>query len=251
MSLSGQTAIVTGAAVRVGAAIAEALHTRGAQICLHCHRHAAQAEELAAAWSKRGPKATVVQADLAAPERAAREIVTHCASTLGPPTLLVNSASLFSASRLEDASEADWLLHYAINVVAPALLSREFAGVPFSGGRRQVINVLDACVDRFAGSHIAYATSKAALAILTRTLAVELAPGIRVNGVALGAILPPKDHPDEHQRRAAQSIPLRRTGSPTDVVEAVLYLAAADFVTGAILEIAGGEHLGGKVVMFR
>lgn len=250
MQLEGSTAIVTGGAVRLGRALALALADCGTNIVLHYGHSKAEAQKTAGEIEKRGVHVFIVQANFEESETAAQTVIETAFSELGPVDILVNSAAIFEAATLAETTNAIWDRHHAINLKTPFFLAKEFAArfqkSNTSGGRNgQILNILDWRATHPTGgtAHLAYTVAKSGLAALTKALAVELGPAIRVNGIAPGAILPPPgEKEDVFQKRANQN-PLKRVGSPEDVVQAALYLLESDFVTGEILHINGGEHL--------
>jgi pteridine reductase len=238
------TALVTGAARRIGREIALALAARDCDIVLHCHRSRDAAEETAAAIRERGVECLIVPADLSRPVEASRELF-HKLDEVGiEPSYLINSASLFERGTLFETTADLWQRQFAVNLQAPFFLAREFALRRQRSGREgAIVNLCDAQTQRPVPGHDAYLLTKTGLAAMTKMLALELAPSIRVNAVAPGAVLPAPDDPLDHARRAEESIPLRRSGTPADVVQAVLFLLDAQFVTGEVLTISGGEEL--------
>ena len=239
LPLSGRTALVTGGAVRLGRAIALGLAARGADIALHYRSSEAAARETAEEIRRLGRKCMPIQADLL--QTAALEQILDAAKSLnGNITILVNSAAIFERGTLAETTPELWEKTVAINLRAPLFLSRAFAAQTDSG---DIVFLADARVRRPAGEYLAYALTKSAVVSLTRGLAVSLAPGIRVNAVAPGAILPPPGKGQAHIERLLPGIPLGRIGKPDDVVRAVQYLLEADFVTGQILDVSGGAYL--------
>lgn len=243
MNLRGRIAIVTGAAVRVGEAIARGLAAEGVHVCVHFGRSREAAEIVAADLTAAGVHAVSVGADLSNAVTAARTIFTTCAEKLGPPDILVNSAAIFEPGTLRETTVDAWDRHLDINLKAPVFLCREFVRRRTTGARGDIINLVDWRGLQPPPGHLAYTVSKAGLVAVTQILARELAPELRVNGVALGAILAPEGREDDHRRRAELTVPLRKTGTPRDVVDAVRYLLQSDFVTGEILNVTGGEEL--------
>lgn len=238
--LHGHAALITGAGRRLGAAFAQALASAGGDVCLHYGT--TPAESLAGELAQRhGVRAIALQADLSDPE-AATQLIARAVEQIGDLDLLVNSASVFGAATFPDTSQADWQQHLAVNLTAPFLLSQAFAR--HRAGRPGVIvNLLDWRALRPGADRFAYTISKAALAALTRSLAQALAPSIRVNGLALGAILPPPDAKTDDIPLAARS-PLGRWGTVEETCDALLFLLAGpDFITGEILHLDGGRHL--------
>jgi pteridine reductase len=239
--LDKRVAIVTGGARRIGRAVALALADAGAAVCVHHGHSPDEAAETVAEVERRGGRACAVQADLAQPLAAAEAIVT-AARSLGGADVLVNSAAIFEAGDLLGTSEAHWDRHFAINLKAPFFLTQAF--VRALGDRPgDVINVVDWRGTRPGTGYPAYTQTKAGLVAQTRTLAQELAPRVRVNAVAPGAVLRPDAVAEEDHAARLAGIPLRKGGTPADVAAAILYLLGAGFVTGEVLHVSGGEQL--------
>lgn len=241
--LQGQVAVITGAGVRVGRALALALAKAGANIAIHYNRSAEAAEETAAAVRAYGVDAMAVQADLSDAKAAAERIIEETAARLGPATILVNNASIFESGGPLDADEATWDAHFNINLKAPFFLCQAFARRLPEDASGNIINLLDWRIDRPRGDRLVYTMTKSALATMTRGMAHALAPRIRVNGIAPGAILPPPGADQAYLDRLARQIPLERAGSPEEICRAALYLLTATFVTGEVIYVTGGEHL--------
>lgn len=233
-------ALVTGGSRRVGAAIVEALAERDADVVIHYHDSRDDAEGLAQRLRKSGAYAWTLRADLHNEPEC--ETLVQRASALAerPVEFLVNNASAFPSSSAMSATWMNLEESLRIHQWAPLLLMRGLAaqGVPAS-----VVNVLDATRPEHDAEHFAYQAGKSALASLTRTMALALAPDIRVNAVAPGAILPPAGEDAPYLEGIARKLPLARHGSPQDIADAVLYLARARFVTGVTLLVDGGAHL--------
>ena len=238
--------LITGAARRIGAAIARGLHAAGASIVLHCHRSRAEAESLAADLNDARPgSCAVVQADLLDIARLP-ELVEDAANAFGRLDGLVNNASSFYPTPLGTIGQVEWDDLIGTNLRAPLFLAQA-AGPRLRASRGAIVNLVDIHADRPLADFLVYSVAKSGLAGLTRALALELGPEVRVNGVAPGAILWPDgdEHfaPTERDRILAQT-PLKRIGSPEDVAGAVKYLLFdAPFVTGQILAVDGGRGI--------
>jgi len=238
MDLEGVTALVTGGARRVGRAITLGLASAGCNVVIHHGSSSDEAQETATEARALGVAATVIQVDLASDAKS----VFAAAADLAPIRILVNSAGVFPKDTLSAFSSEAWQEAMAVNALAPVVLTRDFAAqVGEEGG--VVINVTDWRTERPYLEHFSYTLSKGALDTFTRAAAVALAPKIRVNAVALGAILPPPGKDAEYLRRLATDIPLQRTGGTEPVVDAVLALVRNEFITGEILRVDGGAHL--------
>ncbi|HKK08241.1 MAG TPA: SDR family oxidoreductase [Gemmatimonadota bacterium] len=236
----GRRALVTGGGIRVGRAIALALGAAGYRVAVHYHRDREAAERTAREASAPGRDGVAVGADLLRPDGAAA-LVARAGEALGGLDLLVNSAAVFPRARPEDVTVEAWDRVFALNARAAFLCSREAASVMASGS--SIVNVADVAAFEGWPAYAPYAASKAALVSLTRSLALAWAPRIRVNAVAPGPVLLPEGTDEAGRRRAAASTALGRTGRAEDVAEAVLYLDGAEFVTGEVLRVDGGEHL--------
>ncbi len=238
--------LVTGAARRIGAAIARRLHAEGARVALHCNRSRVEAEVLAAQLNaKRAGSAVVVQADLldlAALPRLVDEVV----SAFGRLDALVNNASSFYATPFGRIGEREWQDLIGTNLRAPLFLSQA-AAARLRETRGAIVNIVDIHAERPLPGFLVYSVAKAGLAGLTRALAMEMGPEVRVNGVSPGAILWPDggQHFDVAEReRIAATTPLARIGSPEDVAGAVKYLLFdAPFVTGQVIAVDGGRAI--------
>lgn len=243
MNLGGKSAIVTGGAVRIGRAIALALAREGVNVCIHFG--SSEKEAIKTQWEIQclGVLATIVQADLASDEHAARIVVDHAAGMFGGIDILVNSAAIFEPGSLAVTTEHGFDRHVAINLRAPLFLSKMFVEYVEPGRKGHIINIADWRATHPVPGHLAYTLSKAGIVTLTKILAQELAPQIQVNAIAPGAILPPPDKDDAHLQRIADQIPLKRSGSPDDITDAVLFLLRSDFITGEVLHVTGGEEL--------
>jgi pteridine reductase len=240
--LEQRTALVTGAAARIGRSIALGLADEGCHVIVHYHRSQGEAEQVAAEARQRGVKAIAVWADLSHPADAARRLFDEAATRGMRPDILINNASVFEPGGLLDTDEPLWDRQFAVNLKSPFFLCREFSRRR-DNAEGDIINLCDWRGVNHPHGHDAYTLSKAGLVALTRMLARELAPTIRVNGIAPGAILAPAEESADFEQRARESIPLRRTGSPEEIVRGVLYLLEAEFVTGELLWITGGEGL--------
>ncbi|HEV2539977.1 MAG TPA: pteridine reductase [Frateuria sp.] len=237
-------ALVTGAARRVGATIARTLHAAGYDIALH-HRHSAgEAASLRAELERERPGSTLgVQADLAAIERLPA-LIEDVLAHYGRLDALVNNASAFYPTPIGSVTPTHWNELFASNAQAPFFLVQ--AALPaLRAARGAIVNLVDIYAERALAGHPVYVMAKAALAAMTRTLAQDLAPEVRINGVAPGAVLWPAEGKDYDDRAALLArTPLGRAGTPEDVASAVLWLLRdAPFVTGQIIRVDGGRTL--------
>jgi pteridine reductase len=244
-SLTGQWALVTGAAKRIGAAIARGLHAAGANVVIHYHSSSADADTLVAELEAERPgSAFAVRADLT-DVRAIRELVESVIGRTGRLDILVNNASTFYPTPLGSVTEAQWDELIGSNLKAPLFLCQ--AALPaLRDAKGVIVNIVDVHAQRPLRNHPLYGAAKAGLAMLTRSLAKDLGPEIRVNGVSPGAILWPEAGMPEHiQKNIIREIALKRPGEPADVAAAVVFLVRdAPYVTGQILAVDGGRSVG-------
>lgn len=236
MNLKGKVVLITGAAVRVGRGLAEALAAEGCSLALHCNRSADKAEMLAERLRRRGAEVCVIKKDLAQPQ-ASEDVIRRSHRAFGRLDALINNAASFRKEKLTETSEESIREMLQINLMAPVLMTRAYANIC---GKGKIINILDRRVAGVESGLGAYLLSKKALASFTRIAALELAPDITVNGVAPGAIL---RSADTRIRDKAGKIPLRKRPTRADLAEAVIFLLQADAVTGEIIFVDGGQHL--------
>ena len=236
--LNGKTILVTGSAKRVGRIFALACAHAGADVVVHHGHSEEEAEDTRDAITKLGRQAWVIQADLNDPAQAGNLIPLINEST--PLHGLVNSAAIFESLSLENTSLENWQEHLQINLTTPFLLSQAFAKQAPDGAR--IVNILDWRALRPGADHFPYTISKAALAAMTRSLAVALAPRIIVNGLALGAILPPSD--GKAREDIIKNVPAGRWAEEQEVEQALLFaLTGPAYITGEIIHVDGGRHL--------
>ena len=238
-SLRGKTALVTGATKRLGRAIVLALADEGVNVVVHYRQSVDEARSLCQELERRGVKAWQLDADFEDSGRL-EQVFSQAVDLAGSLDLLVNNASLFLPSTLQDVDWAGLMRHVQINAWAPFVLAREFAR---QVGRGRIVNLLDSRVAGNDRRHVAYILSKYLLAVLTEMMAREFAPGVTVNGVAPGLILPPAGQEKSYLDKLAKALPLQCHGEPRDIADAVLYLLKSDFVTGQIIFVDGGQHL--------
>jgi pteridine reductase len=237
-SLNGKTVLITGAARRLGRQFALACAQAGADIVVHHGQSDSDAKTLASKINRLGRQAWIFQADLNDSAQAQNLIPLINRST--PIHFLINNAAIFESLSFASASPEDWDRHIAINLTAPFLLSQEFARQAEAGAR--IVNILDWRALRPGADHFPYTVSKSALAAMTKSMAVALAPKIIVNAIALGAILPPatgKTNPN-----ILKNIPLKRWAKENEVEQALLFLLSSPaYITGEIIHVDGGRHL--------
>jgi pteridine reductase len=243
--LNDKVVLVTGAARRIGAAIVTRLQENGARVAIHYRGSATQAEELARTLNdRRADSAMTFQADLLRVEGIGR-LVADVVGWGGRLDCLVNNASTFYPTPVGEITEGDWDDLVGSNFKAPLFLSQEAAPhLREAGGA--IVNIVDIHAQRPLRNHPVYGPAKAALAMLTRSLAKDLAPEVRVNGVSPGAILWPESGMTETaQETILRQVPLERAGQPDDIAGCVLYLLRdAAYVTGQIIAVDGGRSIG-------
>jgi len=247
-----RTALVTGAARRIGRAIAGDLAAQGWQIVVHYHTSADEASQVVADIRGRGGAAVALCADLS-DEAAATALLPRAAAELGPITLLVNNASIFELDRPENADLDSWQRHMAINLRAPLVLTQGFlAQLPpiddqeprALGAHANLVNLIDTRVFRLTPNYTSYSVSKVGLWGLTQHLALALAPRIRVNGIAPGPALPSVETPDEAFVSLCQAMPLQHGTNPDEICRALRFILDAPGMTGQVITLDGGQHLG-------
>jgi pteridine reductase len=238
LELRGRRALVTGAGVRVGRAIARELMSRGVHVAIHCHRSEKQARELAKEAEALGLSAPIRKADLSDGQQAS-SLAAWAAGALEGLDILVNSAAIMERQPLAEVTPASWDRTVNLNLRGAFFVAQGAAKVLNEGGA--IVNVADlAAFERWTG-YPAHVISKAGVVAMTELLAKALAPRIRVNAVAPGAVLLPDDWTEEARRRLVSTTPLGRLGAPSDVAKAVTYLLEQDYVTGETLVVDGGR----------
>lgn len=237
-----RVALVTGAAVRLGRAVALALAAQGFAVAVHCNSNRVRAEETAAEIRALGVRAVVLAADLAR-EEAMQGLVAAAADALGHVGVLVNNASTFERDEWDDATRESWDLHLEPNLRAPFVLAQDFARALPPNAEGVVLNMLDMRVWSLTPHFVSYTVSKAGLWALTQSLALALAPRVRVVGIGPGPALPNARQSQAQFERQAASTPLGRGTSPEEVAQAALMLLALPSVTGQMLALDGGQHL--------
>lgn len=238
---SQPAALVTGAARRIGAAIAETLHAADYRVVIHCRNSRAEADALSARLNaRRANSAIVIAADLlidGEPER----LIHDAHKAFGQLDLLVNNASSFYPTAIGKTTRAQWNDLIGSNLEAPFFLCQAAASVMTNGA---IVNLIDIHGERPLANHAVYSTAKAGLHMLTRALAKDLAPHVRVNGISPGAILwPQAEMNDAEKEKIVAGTPLARIGTPHDIADAVLFLARSEFITGRVIVVDGGRSL--------
>lgn len=243
MELRNRVALVTGAGRRLGRAFARSLADRGMAVAIHHHASASGADELRGEIEAAGGRATCFPADLTDPS-AAIELPRRVVAEMGRLDVLVNSAAIMRKLTFEKTTPEDWESIFNLNLRA-AFFCTQGAAPALRSARGKVVNIADLSGLQPWPGFAAHSVSKAGVVMLTRVLALALAPDVTVNAIAPGAVLVPESYDDAERERLARSTPLRRLGAPSDAVAALLYLLeGGDFVTGEVLAVDGGRHVG-------
>ena len=237
--LIGKTALVTGGAKRIGSAIALGLAKEGINVVVHYSKSKDEAAKLQEEISRLGVKSWLARADFNDPN-SCRQLITESFKLSGKLDILINNASVFLASAIDKVSLEAINAEMLTNAWTPFLLSRYFAEKAEYG---KIVNLLDTRIVGYDFNHAAYYLSKRMLEVLTKMLALRLAPKITVNGIAPGLILPPKGKDSSYLELRKDKVPLKKTGSVSNIVDTVLFFLKNDFVTGQIIHIDGGKHL--------
>jgi pteridine reductase len=236
------TALVTGAGVRVGRAIAVALAEAGYDLALHAHSHRAALDDVAHEVTRLGRRVTLHAADLSVGEGVAA-LADEVMAAWPVLDLVVHNAALFHEVPFERLTAAQWRQMQAVNVEAPAFLTQRLLPALRRSPSGSVVAIADTAGERPIRRHAHYCVSKAALLMLVKALALELAP-LRVNAVGPGAVAFPDDYDDGQKARILARVPLGRTGDARDVAAAVVFLAQQGYVTGQMIAVDGGRNVG-------
>lgn len=237
--IKDRTILITGSAKRLGKEIALAVANAGYQVIIHASQSQKEAEELAELINHSGGKANFISADFSDPTKA-NKIIENSFSKEDNLFALINNASVFEPGNFLETSYETWQSHFAVNLTTPFLLSQTFAKT-LGEKTGRIINILDWRALRPGKDHFAYTISKAALASMTKALALALAPNITVNGLALGAILPPSDG---GSTAIIESVPAGRWAKIKELTDTVLFLLSGpQYITGEIIHLDGGRHL--------
>ncbi len=243
MDLRGRAALVTGAARRVGQAIALALADRGMDIAVHYNRSASEARATVEAIERLGLRAVAVRADLAQEEEV-EALADRAVRAFGKIDILVNSAALFYRTPLEKLTAQDWEQFLRVNLTGPFLLARRLGLQMRRRGEGKIVNVADVAGIAPWADFLPYSVSKGALITLTHGLAKALAPEVQVNAVAPGTVLLPEEYGVEEREAIVRATPLKRIGDPVDVAKTVLFLLeGSDFITGQVMVVDGGRSI--------
>jgi len=238
-----RAALVTGAAKRIGRAIARDLAARGWAVAVHYGGSADAAEALVREIAEAGGQAVALRADLAR-EAETAGLIGRAVAALGPLGCLVNNAACFERDEIDSVSRESWDRHLEPNLRAPLVLAQAFAAALPPGRCGVIVNLLDERVWNLTPHFISYTVSKSALWTLTRTLALALAPRIRVNGIGPGPALASARQSDAQFARQCAAMPLGRGTTPEEICQAVQFLLAAGAMTGQMIALDGGQHLG-------
>ncbi len=238
-----QAALVTGAGQRIGRACALALAEAGFGVAVHYLRSSKAAEDVAATIRGNGGKAIALAADLT-DEDAVAQLLPRAAAALGPIGVLVNNASVFENDTADTATKDGWDAHLSVNLRAPFVLMQEFARRLPSEAGGVIVNLLDERVWSLTPYFVTYTVSKAGLWALTQTMALALAPRIRVNGIGPGPTLPSPRQSHDQFIQQCKSMPLSRGTDPDEIAAALRFILAAPAMTGQMIALDGGQHLG-------
>jgi NAD(P)-dependent dehydrogenase (short-subunit alcohol dehydrogenase family) len=236
------TVLITGAARRIGRAIALDFAARRWQVAIHCHTSAADAESVAREIVSSGGTAQVLRADLA-DAAAVDALIPQCIAKLEAPVCLINNASVFLHDTLQSLSSRQWDAQLAVNLKAPIFLAQSFARHLPDGAAGNIVNILDQRVLKPTPHFFSYAVAKSALWSATQTMAQALAPRIRVNAIGPGPVLAsPHQSPGQFERQSAATL-LERSTSPGEIAAAIRFILDAPALTGQMIALDGGQHL--------
>ncbi len=243
MNIQNKVALVTGAGRRLGKAIALKMGQCGVNVAVHYHLSDEEAEQTVRQIEQFGARAIAVKAD----QESRDEIfnaVAEIENKLGAVDILVNSAAIFHRQPFPETDMGLWDHHINTNLRGPWLFACAAAPGMRKRGLGKIVNILDVAVDRPWPGYLPYTAAKAGLTALTKGLARTLAPEIQVNGISPGIILPPEDWSEEDLQSALKRVPMRRTGTPEEIAETVLFLVnGPDYITGAIIPVDGGQSV--------
>ena len=238
-----RTVLITGAAKRIGRAMALDMAAHGWTVAVHYNTSEKDAATVCETIIAGGGRAAPIRADLT-DETDCATLIGRAVAAVGPVTCLINNASIFEKDSPQTATKESWDAHMQINLRAPFVLVQGFVGQLPAGTAGNVVNIIDQRVWNLSGFFTSYTVSKAALWTLTRTLAVALAPGIRVNAVGPGPTLPSVRQTEEQFQRQWQAVPLARPVDPQEICDAVRFILDAPAMTGQMIALDGGQHLG-------
>jgi NAD(P)-dependent dehydrogenase (short-subunit alcohol dehydrogenase family) len=241
MNLDGKTALVTGAGRRVGRALAVALGKEGMRVAVHYNASASGAKETRTAIQSAGGDAELFQADLSSP-RGPASLIDEVGAKFGTLAVVINSAAVMDRTPFGAVTPEVWDAMFALNLRAPFMVSQAAAPLMREEGG-VIVNIADLAAFESWPAYVPHSISKAGIVKMTSALARVLAPSIRVNAIAPGAVLLPEGWEKESGERLESTTPLQRLGDPEDVVQAMLYLLRADYVTGETIIVDGGRHV--------
>jgi NAD(P)-dependent dehydrogenase (short-subunit alcohol dehydrogenase family) len=237
--LKSKTALITGAAKRIGREIALSLASEGMNIIVHYNRSRADADDLCRQLKGNGVNAWAIASDFQRSEEY-ENLFEQALAEAGSIDVLINNASIFPQETLDDLTFGSIVRNLEVNAWVPFYLGRAFARVV---GHGSIINLVDSRVASYDWNHVGYLLSKHVMAALTAMMAVRFAPNVAVNAVAPGLILPPPGQDVSYIEQRASTVPLQKHGGPKDVADAVVYLLKTSFVTGETIYVDGGRHL--------
>jgi NAD(P)-dependent dehydrogenase (short-subunit alcohol dehydrogenase family) len=237
-----KAALVTGAARRIGRAIALDLAASGFDVAVHCHRSRQAAEQVAAAITRLGRQSVVLEADLAR-ESETTELVKRASDALGPIGMLVNNASTFERDEALSATRESWDLHMEPNLRAPFVLTQQVARLLPEASTGLIVNLIDQRVWNLTPHFASYTLSKAGLWTLTRTLALALAPRLRVNAIGPGLVIASARQTQRQFDEQVASLPLPKATGLDEITAAIRFMLAAPSMTGQMIALDGGQHL--------
>jgi NAD(P)-dependent dehydrogenase (short-subunit alcohol dehydrogenase family) len=234
-----KTALITGAAKRIGRETALTLAGRGIHIIIHFNRSDAEARQLVEELQQKGVKAWTIQADFGRPDEY-QTLIERAQQMAGGLDILINNASIFPTETLGDLTWSGLSANMEVNAWVPFILSRKFAQ---QIGHGKIVNLHDSRLKGYDWTHVGYILSKHVLAAMTQMMALEFAPHVTVNAVAPGLILPPPGKDESYLQNLVHTVPLQRHGGPQDIADAVAFLIESDFITGNVIYVDGGRHL--------
>ena len=238
-----KSVLITGAGKRIGKAIALDLAAQGWGVAVHYFTSKDDADEVVTEITRQGGRAAAVQANLGV-EAETQGLVPAAVEQIGPLTALINNASVFERDEIDDADRQSWDRHMETNLRAPLVLSQAFARQLPAEERGCIVNIIDQRVWNLTPHFVSYTLSKAGLWTLTQTLALALAPRIRVNGIGPGPTLRNDRQSEEHFAAQWENIPLQRSTGPEEICQGVRFILDAPALTGQMIALDGGEHLG-------
>lgn len=243
MTVSPKTVLITGAARRIGRTLAETLAGRGWSVAVHHHDSATEAAAVVDAIVAGGGKAVSFAANLGNAKDVA-SLLDRAAASIGPLGCLINNASIFERDEIGSITPGSWQRHIDINLAAPLFLSQAFARQLPAASKGVIVNIVDERVWNLTPHFVSYTVSKSGLWTLTQTLALALAPRVRVNAVGPGPTLPSPRQTAAQFAAQCEAMPLGHGATPGEIADAVLYILSAPSMTGQMIALDGGQHLG-------